>query len=80
MEFFVVVITLFACFAIGVPIAYSLGLAAIAGCAMWIGIPLRSSHAQDFPDGVSKVAMPGDPVFVAHGDHPWRRAAWRSSW
>src|SRR6202158_4659564 len=65
MEFFVVVITLFACFAIGVPIAYSLGLAAIAG-AMWIGIPLEAGMLK-ISDGVSKVAMLTIPFFVLAG-------------
>jgi tripartite ATP-independent transporter DctM subunit len=65
MEFFVVVITLFACFAIGVPIAYSLGLAAIAG-AMWIGIPLEAVMLK-ISDGVSKVAMLTIPFFVLAG-------------
>src|SRR5471032_1429542 len=65
MEFLVVVITLFACFAIGVPIAYSLGLAAIAG-AMWIGIPLEAVMLK-ISDGVSKVAMLTIPFFVLAG-------------
>src|ERR1700687_2446726 len=65
MEFFVVVITLFACFAVGVPIAYSLGLAAIAG-AMWIGIPLEAGMLK-ISDGVSKVAMLTIPFFVLAG-------------
>ena len=38
MDIFVLLITMFACFVIGVPIAYSLGLAAMAG-AIFIGIP-----------------------------------------
>ena len=46
---------LFACFALGVPIAYSLGLAAIAG-ALWIGVPLEAVMLK-ISDGVSKVAM-----------------------
>src|ERR1700676_836720 len=65
MEFFVVVLTLFACFAIGVPIAYSLALAAIAG-ALWIGIPLEAVMLK-ISDGVSKVAMLTIPFFVLAG-------------
>ena len=40
MDVVVLLATMFACIAIGVPIAYSLALAAIAG-ALWIGIPLE---------------------------------------
>src|ERR1700752_3130029 len=65
MEFFVVVLTLFGCFAIGVPIAYSLGLAAIAGAA-WIGIPLEAVMLK-ISEGVSKVAMLTIPFFVLAG-------------
>src|SRR6202158_4439540 len=65
MEFFVVILTLFGCLAIGVPIAYSLGLAAIAG-AMWIGIPLEAVMLK-ISDGVSKVAMLTIPFFVLAG-------------
>jgi tripartite ATP-independent transporter DctM subunit len=56
---------LFACFAIGVPISYSLALAAIAG-AMWIGIPLEAVMLK-ISDGVSKVAMLTIPFFVLAG-------------
>src|SRR5450432_3462351 len=65
MEFLVVVITLFACFAIGVPIAYALALAAIAG-AWWIGIPLEAVMLK-ISDGVSKVSMLTIPFFVLAG-------------
>jgi len=65
VEFFVVVAVLFACFAIGVPVAYSLGLAAIAG-ALWIGIPLEAVMLK-ISDGVSKVAMLTIPFFVLAG-------------
>jgi len=53
---------MFFCFAIGVPIAYSLALAAIAG-AFWIGIPLEAVMLK-ISDGVSKVAMLTIPFFV----------------
>src|SRR5258708_3846438 len=65
MDFLVVVGTLFACFAIGVPIAYSLGLAAIAG-ALWIGIPLEAVMLKML-DGVSKVEVLTIPFFVLAG-------------
>src|SRR6266566_148646 len=41
MDIAVLLCTMFFCFFIGVPIAYSLALAAIAG-AFWIGIPLEA--------------------------------------
>ncbi|HEX9300711.1 MAG TPA: TRAP transporter large permease [Casimicrobiaceae bacterium] len=56
---------LFALFALGVPIAYSLGLAAIAG-ALWIGVPLEAVMLK-ISDGVSKVAMLTIPFFVLAG-------------
>src|SRR5437899_10476887 len=56
---------LFVLFALGVPIAYSLGLAAIAG-AMWIGVPLEAVMLK-ISDGVSKVAMLTIPFFVLAG-------------
>jgi tripartite ATP-independent transporter DctM subunit len=56
---------MFLCFAIGVPIAYSLGVAAIAG-AFWIDIPLEAVMLK-ISDGVSKVAMLTIPFFVLAG-------------
>ena len=57
--------TLFLCFALGVPIAYALGLAALAG-AWWIGIPLEAVMLQ-ISSGVSKFAMLTIPFFVLAG-------------
>jgi tripartite ATP-independent transporter DctM subunit len=56
---------MFVCFVIGVPIAYSLALAAIAG-ALWIDIPLEALMLK-ISDGVSKVAMLTIPFFVLAG-------------
>src|SRR5579885_2207240 len=56
---------MFLCFAMGVPIAYSLGVAAIVG-ALWIDIPLESVMLK-IADGVSKVAMLTIPFFVLAG-------------
>jgi tripartite ATP-independent transporter DctM subunit len=56
---------MFFCFFIGVPIAYSLGLAALAG-AFYIGIPLEAVMLK-ISDGVSKVAMLTIPFFVLAG-------------
>src|SRR6266481_4723322 len=65
MDIFVLLATMFSCFLLGVPIAYALALAAIAG-AMWIGIPLEAIMLK-ISDGVSKVAMLTIPFFVLAG-------------
>src|SRR5579864_4021065 len=65
MDIFVLLATMFFCFLIGVPIAYSLGLAAIAS-ALWIGLPLAAVMLK-ISDGVSKVAMLTIPFFVLAG-------------
>jgi tripartite ATP-independent transporter DctM subunit len=65
MDIAVLLVVMFFCFAIGVPIAYSLALAAIAG-AFWIGIPLEAVMLK-ISDGVSKVAMLTIPFFVLAG-------------
>src|SRR5215471_3480021 len=65
MDIAVLLGCLFACFALGVPIAYSLGLAAVAG-AWWIGVPIEAVMLK-ISDGVSKVAMLTIPFFVLAG-------------
>jgi tripartite ATP-independent transporter DctM subunit len=65
MEILIVIASLFLCFALGVPIAYALGLAALAG-AYWIGIPLEAVMLQ-VSSGVSKFAMLTIPFFVLAG-------------
>src|SRR5438067_11387940 len=65
MDIAVLLGILFIFFALGIPIAYSLGLAAIAG-ALWIGIPLEAVMLK-ISDGVSKVAMLTIPFFVLAG-------------
>src|SRR5467141_2100597 len=65
MEILIVIGTLLVCFALGVPIAYALGLAALAG-AYWIGIPLEAVMLQ-VSSGVSKFAMLTIPFFVLAG-------------
>ena len=65
MEILIVVGTLLVCFALGVPIAYALGLGALAG-AYWIGIPLEAVMLQ-VSSGVSKFAMLTIPIFVLAG-------------
>jgi tripartite ATP-independent transporter DctM subunit len=61
----ILLITMLVCFAIGVPIAYSLAMAAIAA-SLWIGIPLEAVMLK-ISDGVSKVAMLTIPFFVLAG-------------
>src|SRR3981189_3918873 len=51
--------------ALGVPIAYALALAALAG-AWWIGIPIEAVMLQ-ISSGVSKFAMLTIPFFVLAG-------------
>src|SRR6185436_18061110 len=65
MDILILLGSLFILFALGVPIAYSLGLAAIAG-ALWIGVPLEAVMLK-ISDGVSKVAMLTIPFFVLAG-------------
>src|SRR3979411_528428 len=65
MDIAVLLLTMFFCFFIGVPIAYSLALAAIAG-AFWIGIPLEAVMVK-IPAGVRNVAKPSIPFFVLAG-------------
>src|SRR5438270_11952735 len=65
MDILILLGTMLVCFVIGVPIAYSLALAAIAG-ALWIDIPLEAVMLK-ISDGVSKVAMLTIPFFVLAG-------------
>jgi tripartite ATP-independent transporter DctM subunit len=65
MEVLIVIAGLFVCFALGVPIAYALGLGALAG-AYWIGVPLEAVMLQ-VSSGVSKFAMLTIPFFVLAG-------------
>src|ERR1700751_5005711 len=65
MEIFILLGTMIVCFLIGMPIAYSLAMAAIAG-AFAIDIPLEALMLK-ISDGVSKVAMLTIPFFVLAG-------------
>src|ERR1700760_1548335 len=65
MDIFILLVTMLVCFLIGMPIAYSLAMAAIVG-AFWIGIPLEAVMLK-ISDGVSKVAMLTIPFFVLAG-------------
>ena len=55
MDIFILLATMLICFLIGMPIAYSLAAAAIAG-AWSIGIPLEAVMLK-ISDGVSKVEI-----------------------
>lgn len=65
MEALIVIGALFACIAIGVPIAYALGLAALAA-AWWSDIPPEAIMLQ-ISSGVSKFSMLTIPFFVLAG-------------
>src|SRR3978361_1428881 len=65
MDIFILLATILACFVIGMPIAYSLAMAAIAGAGS-IGIPLEAVMLK-ISDGVSKVAMLTIPFFMLAG-------------
>ena len=65
MDVLTVLGVLFAGIALGLPIAYALALAALAG-ALWIGIPVEAVMLQ-ISSGVSKFAMLTIPFFVLAG-------------
>jgi tripartite ATP-independent transporter DctM subunit len=65
MDVALVIGTLFFCIAIGMPIAYSLGLSALVA-AWWTDIPLEAVMLQ-VSSGVSKFAMLTIPFFVLAG-------------
>jgi len=65
MDILVVLGVLFGAIALGLPIAYSLALAALAG-ALWIGVPIEAVMLQ-ISSGVSKFAMLTIPFFVLAG-------------
>ena len=65
MNILVVLGAMFSAIALGVPIAYALVLAALAG-ALWIGIPIEAVMLQ-ISSGVSKFAMLTIPFFVLAG-------------
>src|SRR6202161_4073026 len=65
MDIFILLATMLVCFLIGMPIAYSLALAAMGG-AWSLGIPLEGGMLK-ISDGVSKEAMLTTPFFVLAG-------------
>ncbi len=65
MDAFILLGSLFVLVILGVPVAYALGLSAIAG-AFWIGIPLEAVMIK-ISDGVNKFALLAIPFFVLAG-------------
>src|SRR6195256_3552085 len=65
MDALIVIGGLFLGIALGVPIAYALALAALAG-TLWIGVPVEAVMLQ-ISSGVSKFAMLTIPFFVLAG-------------
>jgi TRAP-type mannitol/chloroaromatic compound transport system permease large subunit len=65
VDAFVLIGSLFALIALGVPVAYALGLAALVG-AWWIEIPLEAVMLK-ISDGVSKFSLLAIPFFVFAG-------------
>src|SRR5580658_8864232 len=65
MDILVVLGVMFGGIALGLPIAYSLAMSALAG-ALWIGIPVEAVMLQ-ISSGVSKFAMLTIPFFVLAG-------------
>ena len=65
MDTFVLIGSFFLLMAIGVPIAYSLGLSALVG-ALWIDIPLDAVMIQ-IASGVNKFSLLAIPFFVLAG-------------
>jgi tripartite ATP-independent transporter DctM subunit len=65
VDAFVLIGSLFLLIALGVPVAYALGLAALVG-AWWIDIPLEAVMLK-ISDGVSKFSLLAIPFFVFAG-------------
>jgi len=65
MDALILLGTFFVFIAIGVPVAYAMGIAALAG-AMWIDIPLEAVMLK-ISDGISKFSLLAIPFFVLAG-------------
>jgi len=65
MDIFVLIGSFFALIAVGMPVAYSMGLAAIVA-ALWVGIPLEAVMIK-ISDGVAKFSLLAIPFFVLAG-------------
>ncbi|MBA5205447.1 TRAP transporter large permease [Pectobacterium aroidearum] len=65
MDAFILVATLAVLLAVGVPVAYAVGLSAIAG-AFWIDLPLEAVMIQ-ITNGVNKFSLLAIPFFILAG-------------
>jgi tripartite ATP-independent transporter DctM subunit len=65
MDIFVLLASFFVLIAVGVPVAYSMGLATIVAAA-WVGIPLEAVMIK-ISDGVAKFSLLAIPFFVLAG-------------
>jgi tripartite ATP-independent transporter DctM subunit len=65
MDALILLGSFFVCIAIGVPVAYAMGMAALAG-AIWIDIPLEAVMLK-ISDGISKFSLLAIPFFVLAG-------------
>lgn len=65
MDAFILIATLAVLLAVGVPVAYAVGLSAIAG-AFWIDIPLEAVMIQ-ITNGVNKFSLLAIPFFILAG-------------
>ncbi|KML70701.1 TRAP transporter large permease [Pectobacterium peruviense] len=65
MDAFILVVTLAVLLAVGVPVAYAVGLSAIVG-AFWIDLPLEAVMIQ-ITNGVNKFSLLAIPFFILAG-------------
>ncbi|MBM3546066.1 MAG: TRAP transporter large permease [Alphaproteobacteria bacterium] len=65
MDIFVLIGSFFVLIAVGMPVAYSMGLATIVA-ALWVGIPLEAVMIK-ISDGVAKFSLLAIPFFVLAG-------------
>ncbi len=65
MDAFILIATLAVLLAVGVPVAYAVGLSAIVG-AFWIDLPLEAVMIQ-ITNGVNKFSLLAIPFFILAG-------------
>ncbi|SUX70332.1 2,3-diketo-L-gulonate TRAP transporter large permease [Citrobacter braakii] len=78
MDAFILVFTLGIMLAIGVPVAYAVGISAIIG-AWYIDIPLEAVMIQ-LTSGGEQVFATGDPVLYFGRGLLWPKGALRGGW
>jgi TRAP-type mannitol/chloroaromatic compound transport system permease large subunit len=77
MDAFVLLFTLAILLALGMPVAFAVGLSAVAG-ALWIDLPLEALMIQ-ITSGVNKFTLLAIPFLFWRG-RSWRRVASRGGW